>query len=64
MRDAAEDHEDIRGLPVLALSAHASDISREQALEAGFDMFLTKPIEPDRLVETVQKLAHPEATLS
>jgi CheY-like chemotaxis protein len=54
----AEDDEDIRSLPVLALSAHASDISREQALEAGFDMFLTKPIEPDRLVETVQKLSH------
>src|SRR5688572_25998883 len=38
----AEDDENIRRLPVLALTAHASDISREQALQAGFDLVLTK----------------------
>jgi CheY-like chemotaxis protein len=52
----AEDDEDIRNLPVLALTAHASDIAREVALQAGFDLVLTKPVDPDRLLDTVQQL--------
>ncbi|HVR02648.1 MAG TPA: ATP-binding protein [Polyangia bacterium] len=44
-------------IPALALTAHASEHDREQALAAGFDRHLTKPIEFDRLVSTIGALA-------
>jgi DNA-binding response OmpR family regulator len=44
-------------IPLLAVSAHASAASREQALAAGFDMFLVKPVHPGELVKAVIRLA-------
>jgi CheY-like chemotaxis protein len=40
-----------------ALTAFAFPEDREQALRAGFDEFLAKPIAPWELVEAVAKLA-------
>lgn len=45
-----------RGIPVIALSAHALAGTREKALAAGCDEFDTKPIDFDRLVATIEKL--------
>jgi CheY-like chemotaxis protein len=47
---------DTRGIPIIALSAHALAGSREKALAAGCDEFDTKPIEFDRLVATVRRV--------
>jgi CheY-like chemotaxis protein len=48
-----------RDIPVIALSAHALAGEREKALAAGCNEFDTKPIEFDRLVETMRRvLAH------
>ena len=47
---------DTRGIPIIALSAHALAGSREKALAAGCDEFDTKPIEFDRLVGTVRRV--------
>jgi len=45
-------------LPVVALTAGALAEERRRALDAGMDHFLTKPIDPDQLLEvTVQALA-------
>jgi CheY-like chemotaxis protein/anti-sigma regulatory factor (Ser/Thr protein kinase) len=44
-------------IPALALTAHASEQDRAQALAAGFDRHLTKPIEFDRLVSAIGALA-------
>lgn len=41
---------------IVALTAHAMAEDRVQAAEAGFDAYLTKPLEPRRLAEEVRRL--------
>ena len=45
-----------RGIPIIALSAHALDGEREKALAAGCDDFETKPVDLPRLLEKMQRL--------
>ncbi|MGE3707619.1 MAG: response regulator [Vicinamibacterales bacterium] len=45
-----------RGIPVMALTAHAMVQDREAALAAGCDEFETKPIEFERLVGKIRRL--------
>ena len=40
-------------LPVIALTAYASEHDRDRALRAGFNRHLTKPVDPVELVRTV-----------
>jgi CheY-like chemotaxis protein len=40
-------------IPVIALTAYGSVQDRERALEAGFDSYLSKPIDPGELVHAV-----------
>jgi two-component system, sensor histidine kinase RpfC len=47
-------------LPVAMLSADVTPEAKRDALEAGFDAFLPKPIEAMRLLEEVQTLAAPK----
>ncbi len=48
--------ETTRGIPVVALTAHAMSSDREKALQAGCDAYETKPVELPRLLETMEKL--------
>lgn len=43
-------------VPALALSAFASAESRQRAFEAGFHRYLTKPFEPDSIVDQILAL--------
>jgi PAS domain S-box-containing protein len=46
---------DAQSLPIIALTAAALVSEREQALAAGMNDFLTKPIEPDRLLQALSR---------
>jgi two-component system, cell cycle response regulator DivK len=42
-------------IPVLALTAQAMQGDRERFLAAGFDGYLSKPVDVDELIETVRR---------
>jgi PAS domain S-box-containing protein len=48
-------------LPAAALSAYVDGDSRERALDAGFQTYLSKPIEPVVLATTIATLVHRDA---
>nr|WP_277876653.1 response regulator [Leptolyngbya sp. FACHB-238] len=43
-------------IPAIALTAFAGEMNQQQALAAGFQKHLSKPIEPDRLISTIASL--------
>ena len=45
-----------RGIPVIALTGHVIERSRERAIEAGADGYLTKPCFPDSLLAEVHRV--------
>lgn len=51
----------MRGIPVVALTAHALVSDRNRALEAGFDEYDIKPVEMPRLLKKMEMLLGVEA---
>ncbi len=43
-------------IPAIALTAYASEYDRRQALAAGFQLHLPKPVEPEALVEAIVRV--------
>jgi signal transduction histidine kinase len=52
LRAAATDHR----IGLIALTGYGQAEDRERALSAGFDMHLSKPVQPERLVEAIAKV--------
>jgi CheY-like chemotaxis protein len=50
-----------RGLrvPIVAFTAYGTTENRTRALQAGFDLYLTKPIDPRRLTSAVAEVTRP-----
>lgn len=50
----------VAALPLIALTANATEDDREACLTAGMDAFLTKPLQPQTLIETLTGLCAPQ----
>ena len=44
-------------VPAAALTAYARDEDRQQALSAGYHIYLSKPVDPEILATTISSLA-------
>jgi two-component system cell cycle response regulator DivK len=53
--------EKFKALPVVAVTAYASEDQMKRAQEAGFDGFIGKPIDPDRFPAQVQQMLRGES---
>ena len=49
-------HPEFAAIPTLMVTAHCDAALRKQALDEGFAAVLTKPVDPSRLIETVERL--------
>lgn len=51
--------ENLRSIPLVAVTASVSGIDRDQALTAGFDDFVAKPIDPESFLRQVRTYLQP-----
>ena len=54
----AMEREDAKTIPIIAMTANVFDEDVERSMQAGMNVHLSKPIEPERLYETMTKLIH------
>ncbi|PZV09346.1 MAG: histidine kinase [Leptolyngbya sp.] len=54
-------HDQGGNIPAIALTAYAGEVNQQQALAAGFQLHLAKPIEPDLLVRAITALVQPRS---
>jgi PAS domain S-box-containing protein len=57
---AREREQHVGRLPAIAVTAYASAADRDQAIAAGYDGHIAKPIDPDVLTRTIAKVASME----
>src|SRR2546430_5942954 len=51
------DQKDLASTKCVAVTAYATPADRDITLKAGYDAYISKPFEPDELIQTVAKLA-------
>jgi two-component system, cell cycle response regulator DivK len=54
----SSDKPELRNLVVIGVTAHAMPGDRERVLNAGFDGYISKPIEPETFVDSVMDIVH------
>ena len=52
--------EHYKKLPIVMITTEGSEVTRERALAAGADEYITKPLQTTRLIEVVRRLLDPE----
>ena len=52
----ALDRPDAKTIPIIALTANAFDEDVQRSLQVGMNAHLSKPVEPERLYETLEEL--------
>ena len=50
------DREDVKSIPIIALTANAFDEDVQRSLQAGLNAHLSKPVEPETLYRTLKRL--------
>ena len=58
----AREHSATPPVVAIAITAYARSIDRRRALDAGFDWYLAKPVEPAELVSVIASLAGARAS--
>lgn len=53
---ALRDGNETKAIPVIALSAAASDRDRQRAMQAGFYRYLTKPVKVDEFIDAPEEV--------
>ena len=56
MRRIREGERGVRRVPAVAMTAHVADVNRQDALAAGFDRYVAKPLDIDHLISTIAHL--------
>jgi len=56
MRRIRERERGVRRVPAVAMTAHVADSNRHDALAAGFDRYVAKPLDIDQLITTIAHL--------
>ena len=46
----------LRGMPLVAVTGYAQDDDRQRALDSGFTEHLAKPLDPERVLECIERL--------
>jgi CheY-like chemotaxis protein len=49
---------DFNRIPAVALTAFATEKDRQRALASGFQMHLSKPVEPRALIQAIERLVN------
>ena len=55
----AMDRADASTVPIIALTANAFDEDVQRSMQAGLNAHLSKPVEPEALFDTLEKLIKP-----
>ena len=50
-------------LPIIAMTAHAMDSDRQRCLDAGMDDYLTKPFQPEQVLETLRRFSNQQESI-
>ncbi|MDZ7962089.1 MAG: ATP-binding protein [Aulosira sp. DedQUE10] len=47
-------------IPAIALTAYAGETNKKQALQAGFQLYLSKPVDPEELIQAIAQVVQRE----